>query len=124
MKNPADPVDTDSAAAAPWYVYMLHCEDDSLYTGITTDPARRMREHLRLEPGGARYTRAHRPDALVAIWATDSRSNASKLEFAIKRLGHGDKLCLIARPECAEDVAREVPASTLSACERQGFWPL
>ena len=50
-----------------YYIYMVRCEDGSHYTGITTDPRRRMREHvLRLTPG-AKYTKSHRVIALDAL---------------------------------------------------------
>ena len=50
---------------------MVRCEDGSHYTGITTDPRRRMREHvLRLTPG-AKYTKSHRVIALDALWSPE-----------------------------------------------------
>ena len=62
-----------------YYIYMVHCEDGSHYTGITTDPCRRMREHvLRLSPG-AKYTKSHRVIALDALWSAQTRSEACRL---------------------------------------------
>jgi putative endonuclease len=51
-----------------YWVYMVRCEDDSLYTGLTTDVPRRVQAHNR-EAKGARYTRARRPVTLV--WQSD-----------------------------------------------------
>lgn len=68
-----------------WYVYMLRCRDKTLYTGVTTDIARRLKEH---EEGrsGAKYTRARRPLCLVYIEHCASRSEAQKRESEIKKL--------------------------------------
>ena len=53
---------------------MVRCEDGSHYTGITTDPRRRMREHvLRLSPG-AKYTKSHRVIALDALWSAQTEA--------------------------------------------------
>ena len=71
---------------AQYLVYMLKCRDGSLYTGITTDVVRRLREHLAAGPSGARYTRTHPPVALAALWQTEGRAGASRLEYRIKRL--------------------------------------
>ena len=61
-----------------YYIYMVRCEDGSHYTGITTDPHRRMREHvLRLTPG-AKYTKSHRVIALDALWSAQTRSEACR----------------------------------------------
>lgn len=78
-----------------WYVYMLRCADGSLYTGVTTDPDRRLREHNegRL---GARYTRARRPVALVYLEEAADRSLACRREALIKALPRDEKLALLA----------------------------
>ena len=55
-----------------WYLYLLECEDGSLYTGITTDFDRRFAEHL--SDKGARYTRSHPPQRLLAAVPGGSRS--------------------------------------------------
>ncbi len=68
-----------------WYVYILKCADQSLYTGITTDLTRRINEH-NLEKTAARYTRARRPVSLVYHESVVDRSAASKREHQIKQL--------------------------------------
>lgn len=78
-----------------WYIYMLLCRDGSLYSGITTDPARRFREHCAgTEGGGAKYTKTHKPVKIAALWQAESRSAASKLEAHLKRLPRAEKLLL------------------------------
>lgn len=82
--------------SAPWNVYMLRCADGTLYTGITTDLARRVAEHNGDSGLGARYTRSRRPVALVYVESADSRAQASRREAAIKRLDRARKLALSA----------------------------
>lgn len=68
-----------------WYVYIVRCSDNSLYTGITTDVERRILEH-NSGPKGARYTRSRRPVALVYCEQAASRSAATCRENHIKKL--------------------------------------
>ena len=77
-----------------WTVYMIRCDDDSLYTGITTDPARRFQEHLQ-RPRGARYFNGRRPVAIVYSEPGHTRSSASRREAAIKKLNRSEKLALL-----------------------------
>lgn len=79
----------------PYYVYILRCEDDSLYTGITVDMLRRFREHRNGGEKGAKYTFSHRPVKIEALWLKENRSEASKLEYRIKQLSKQQKLLLI-----------------------------
>jgi putative endonuclease len=76
---------------ASWYVYVVECADETLYTGISTDPHRRLHEHNHTVRG-ARYTRARRPVQLVAWWSYPDRSTASKIEYAFKKLTRDEKL--------------------------------
>lgn len=82
-----------------YYVYMLLCSDDSLYTGITPDLQRRMRQHAGQLKGGARYTALRPPKELVAVWTAPDRSTASKAEYAIKQLSSEKKRRLTAQPQ-------------------------
>jgi putative endonuclease len=77
-----------------YYVYILKCKDKTLYTGITADLQRRLREHNSSELG-AKYTRARRPVKLVYTRKFRSRSTATKAEANIKRLSRTEKLQLI-----------------------------
>ena len=78
-----------------WYVYIVQCSDDSLYTGISTDIARRILEHNNSKKG-AKYTKTRRPVNLVYSEQHTDRSTASKREYYIKKLTRKDKLNLIA----------------------------
>ena len=82
---------------AAWAVYMLRCADGTLYTGITTDVARRLAEHNGEGGPGARYTRSRRPVELVYVEPADTRAAAALREAAIKRLDRADKLALATR---------------------------
>jgi len=75
---------------------MLRCADGSLYTGITTDVARRVAEHNGEGGLGARYTRSRRPVQLVYQEVAANRAEAARREAAIKRLDRTRKLALCA----------------------------
>ena len=77
-----------------WHVYVLRCRDGSLYTGVTMDPARRLREHNGEMQGGARYTRSRRPVQLVWQEGCTSRSVALRREAEIRALSRQQKLKL------------------------------
>lgn len=87
-----------------WTVYLLECADGTLYTGITRDLARRLREHARGR--GSRYTRARLPVRVVYTESAADRSSASRREAAIRRLSTAAKRAL-ARPEAAASRGRE-----------------
>lgn len=76
-----------------WHVYIIRCVDNSLYTGVTTNIARRVIEH-NAGKGGA-YTSAHRPAKLVYQETFRSKSKAHKREAQIKRWTRKKKLALI-----------------------------
>ncbi len=75
-----------------WYVYLVRCNDDSLYCGITTDIERRINEHNGLLAGGAKYTRAKRPVTLCAYAPCADRKSASQLEAKIRVLPRAKKI--------------------------------
>jgi putative endonuclease len=77
-----------------WWVYIVACSDESLYTGITTDRKRRIAEHNNSKKG-AKYTRNRRPVDLVYSEMHPDRSTASKREYEIKKLSRAEKLKLI-----------------------------
>lgn len=81
-------------AEQPWHIYILRCADGTLYTGITTDLARRLGEHNQGGALGARYTRSRRPVELIYSETADSRSAAAKREAALKKLDRAAKLAL------------------------------
>lgn len=77
----------------PYFVYILRCSDDTLYTGIATDVARRITEHNESQKG-AKYTSGRRPVALVHQEAFHTRSEALKREAGIKKLSRARKEAL------------------------------
>ncbi|MEI7891122.1 MAG: DNA alkylation repair protein [bacterium] len=77
-----------------YYLYIVKCADGSFYTGITTDLARRIKEHNDSKKG-AKYTSARRPVELVFSQQHQSRSMASKMECEVKKLSRTKKLQLI-----------------------------
>jgi len=77
-----------------YFVYIVKCCDNTLYTGITTDVERRVKEHNNSQKG-AKYTKLRRPVKLVYIENRENRSEASKREYAIKKLSRLEKLELI-----------------------------
>lgn len=76
-----------------YYVYILRCEKNCLYTGITSDVERRFNEHC--EGKGAKYTKSHRPLGVEAVWEADTKNDASRLEYRIKMLKKEEKEDLI-----------------------------
>ena len=82
-----------SQAGEGYFVYMLECADGSLYTGWTTDPGRRVKEHN--AGRGALYTRWRRPVELRYLEEAPDRSSAQRRENAIKKLTRGKKLLLV-----------------------------
>ena len=82
-----------------YYLYMLRCVDKSIYTGITVDIERRMKEHFSKNEKCAKYTFTHSAKKLEAVWETENKSLASKLEYAIKRLTKSKKEELIKNKE-------------------------
>ena len=73
----------------PWYLYMIECEDGSIYTGIAVDVKRRYAQHRGGK--GARYTRSHPPKKLLTQVRYRDRSAASKAEYAMKCLSAEEK---------------------------------
>ena len=76
-----------------WFLYIVQCEDKSLYTGITTNIVRRLKEHNAGKGGGC--TKARRPVALVYEEKYATRAEALKREAQIKRWSKQKKLALI-----------------------------
>lgn len=72
-----------------WFVYLIECEGNSIYTGITTDVAARYAAHAAGK--GAKYTRSRPPRQLLCSFPAADRSDASKLEYWIKRLSPAQK---------------------------------
>ena len=88
-----------------WYIYILRCADNTLYTGITTDVERRVREHNG-EEAAAKYTRAKRPVTLVYHESVKNRSLALKREALIKKLSKQQK----------KNLTRDARYATIEPC--------
>ena len=77
-----------------WQVYILQCADNTFYTGITTEPRRRVSEHND-SALGAKYTRGRRPVKLVYSRRAKNRAAAAGLERRIKKMSRQEKTELI-----------------------------
>lgn len=75
------------------YVYILRCADNTLYTGYTTEPLRRLAEHN--QGMASKYTRGRRPVEMVYLEECGSRSEALKREYIIKTFTRKQKEALI-----------------------------
>lgn len=85
-----------------YFIYLLRCNNNSLYCGYTTDLARRVHEH-RYAKVGAKYTKQNPPIAIAAAWQINADISAVlKLEYAIKQLSKAQKEALVINPnlEC------------------------
>lgn len=78
-----------------YWVYILRCRDDTLYTGITDDVERRLKAHN--SGKGAKYTRGRGPVELVYREEQPDKSAALRRERAIKKLTRTEKLALITK---------------------------
>lgn len=85
----------------PWYLYLLRCVDRTIYTGVTTDPQRRLREHN--AGRGSRYTAGRRPVQLIGTWRFSDRSSAQSAEAHLRRLPPAQKELLATAGDPFED---------------------
>jgi len=77
----------------PWYVYIVRCSDDTLYTGVSIDVLRRVYTHN--SGRGAKYTRSRRPVNIVYTGPEMTQSAALREEHRIKSLSRKKKLMII-----------------------------
>ena len=84
--------DLDRSPDKPWLVYLLACRGGRLYTGVTPDLLVRMLKHR--SGRGARFTRAHPPESLLAAKSFPSRGAAQAMEFEVKRMSAAAKRVL------------------------------
>lgn len=78
-----------------WYVYILRCADNSLYTGITTSISRRLNEHNNCNKKAAKYTRVRRPVNLAYAEQQLNRQEASRREYQLKKYSKEKKELLV-----------------------------
>lgn len=81
---------------SPYFIYILECSDKTLYTGITSDITKRLRQHNGEIVGGAKYTRARRPIALVYREEVKTHAKACAREAEIKAMSRAEKEKLVA----------------------------
>jgi len=75
-----------------WFVYLIECVDGSIYTGIAIDVAARFEAHAKGK--GARYTRSHPPQRVIATFELADKSAALKAEYRIRRMSASQKRAL------------------------------
>lgn len=90
--------EVDMKDNSAWFVYLMRCNDNSLYCGVTTNLERRLKEHNESEKG-AKYTRARRPVSLVFNQSASCRSEACRLESHIKKMTKTHKETLIKKAQ-------------------------
>lgn len=100
-----------------YYIYMLRCMDNSIYTGITKDIEKRMNEHFSKDGKCAKYTKTHSPKKLESLWKTETRQLASKLEYHIKTLTKEQKERLIINHKLEEVLAEKIDVSKYEISE-------
>tara|TARA_B100001029_G_scaffold113623_1_gene93896 strand:+ start:2059 stop:2298 length:240 start_codon:yes stop_codon:yes gene_type:complete len=76
-----------------WFVYILKCKDNSLYTGITNDLEKRIKVHNLGK--GAKYTKARLPVSLLYCETYQTKGDALRRELEIKKLKRIEKLALV-----------------------------
>jgi len=77
----------------PWFLYLIECQDGSIYTGITVDVDKRYAAHQTGK--GAKYMRSHPPKRLLKVFEFTNRSEASKAEYKIKKLSASEKRVIV-----------------------------
>jgi len=91
-----------------WHLYLIRCHDGSLYTGITTNVARRFAEHQGNSDTGAKYLRGRGPLVLVFQRKLGSRSLALGVESKIKKLSKARKEELVRADTCIDEIIKQV----------------
>ncbi|MFN6261430.1 MAG: GIY-YIG nuclease family protein [Chromatiaceae bacterium] len=115
--------ETDPLPNNQWQLYVLRTAAGNLYTGISTDPQRRLRQHQGELTGGSRALRGKGPLQLVWLFPAHNRSHASVLEYQLKQLKKSDKERLVNgswQPEWLQptpEPATTVTATTIASTE-------
>ena len=91
-----------------WYLYMVRCADNTLYTGIATNVARRFREHQGGGPRAAKYLRGRGPLCLVFEKRIGDHSLAARVERRIKGLSKGKKEMLLDQKDLFDHIVESV----------------
>ncbi|MGI2142171.1 GIY-YIG nuclease family protein [Shewanella baltica] len=97
--NPAPLKPTPIKSSSLWYLYVVRCANGHLYTGVTTDVARRFSEHQSGSIKSAKYLRGKGPLTLMYQEQVGSHGDALRREIAVKKLSRSQKLALIESAE-------------------------
>ncbi|WP_313771365.1 GIY-YIG nuclease family protein [Rheinheimera sp. 4Y26] len=109
--TPETESEAETKAPQAWFVYLVQTGKGVLYTGISTDPARRLRQHSGELTGGAKALRGKGPLTLVWQQQAPNRSEASRLEYQLKQLKKADKERLIAGAVLSELLPQPEPTA-------------
>ncbi|MBC8553551.1 MAG: GIY-YIG nuclease family protein [Candidatus Brocadiales bacterium] len=91
-----------------WFLYLIRCRNGRLYTGITTDVARRFEEHESGDKKGSKYLRGKTPLTLVLKKRVGDRSMALKIEAKVKKLPKTKKELLVGGKIKIREIKREI----------------
>lgn len=103
---------------------MLRCMDNSIYTGITTDWERRMKEHFEQGKNCAKYTKRHKAESIESVWQTENRVLASRLEYYIKKLSKAKKEELIQKGNLQEILGKKIEINLYEKIKGKQVLPL
>ncbi len=122
-KSPSGVEPATSPPTRHWFIYMVRTASGLLYTGISTDPLRRLRQHQ--SGKGARALRGKGPLTLAWQQAVGEKGTALRLEYRLKQQSKAFKEQLISQPErwlaCSESWLAARPATKkAAACSDQG----
>lgn len=109
-------VDTGALSETPWFVYLLVCRGGRLYAGVTPDLAARMRKHI--AGTGAKFTRSHPPESLLAAKSFSSRSEAQSVEHQVKQMTASGKRALASAWTQELEIGDDVRAVFAASDER------
>ena len=96
------------ASGKTWFLYMIRCKDNSLYTGVTLDIQRRFEEHQDSAGSGkgAKFLRGKGPLALVYSTSVATHSGALKLEYKTKKMSKAKKESMMADQRESDHAAK------------------
>ena len=104
-----------------WYLYVVRCNDGSLYTGISTDVGRRFAQHQGKGDTGSKYLKGKGPLTLVFKKKVGSKGLALQVERRVKKLSKARKEKLVEVPGRIEDIVRQARARTERHQEHQAL---
>ena len=82
---------SSSSSSSSWWIYFIQTTAQTIYTGITTNPARRLAQHRGKQKGGAKYLKAHQVAAMILLLPLPDRVLAAQMEWQLKKLSHAQK---------------------------------